>query len=243
MGTKTDLQGGVEQTASPDSTHSPEDTAVDSLLAASLLAFTGGSLDAILWLNHGHVFAGVMSGNVILGGAAVFNRSLGGAAHYAWPVLAYVCGILLITIFQRHVRSRPATSALSMVIVGLILLSLWPRSFPENPFIFLVVLIAGFMVGIARKVDSYSYNATVLTGTLRDGTTRLYEALDPSVRRANLEKSRALWLVMSSFLLGAVCGGLLGKHLGNHALWLPVLSLVLVLSTVLAEVKRASALT
>ena len=220
---------------------SPDDVAVDSLSAASLLAFTGGSLDAILWLNHGHVFAGVMSGNVVLGGAAMFNDSLGKPAHYAWPVLAYVCGILLITMFQRYTRTKPAVFSLSIAIVGLFLLSLLPRSFPEDPFVFLVVLLAGFMVGIARKVDSYSYNATVLTGTLRDGTTSLYQALNPALRHANLEKSRALWLVMSSFLVGAIGGGLLGKRLGNHALWLPTLSLIFVLTTVIAGAKQDSA--
>ena len=241
MGSISGLHRTASQTKGSGSSDADDSTVVDSLSAASLLAFTGGALDAFLWLNHGQVFAGVMSGNVVLCGAALFNHSLGGALHYAWPVLAYICGILLITIFQRHVTSKTAQSALLIAVLGFAILSLLPHDFPEDPYIFLVVLLTGFTVGIARKVDKYSYNATVLTGTLRDGTTSLYEALNPAARTASLEESKVLWLVMLSFLVGAAGGGLLGRHVGNHALWLPTFSLILVLVRVSLGVERAAA--
>ena len=44
MGTRTDVHGNATQTDEPGSQRSPDDIVVDSLLAASLLAFTGGSL-------------------------------------------------------------------------------------------------------------------------------------------------------------------------------------------------------
>ena len=39
-----------------------------------LLATTGGLLDAIVYLNHGHVFANAMTGNVIFLGIAILGR-------------------------------------------------------------------------------------------------------------------------------------------------------------------------
>jgi hypothetical protein len=51
-----------------DTVRSDEHNVVDSLSAGALFAFTGGSLDAFLYLNHGHVFAGVMTGNAVLWG-------------------------------------------------------------------------------------------------------------------------------------------------------------------------------
>jgi uncharacterized membrane protein YoaK (UPF0700 family) len=48
---------------------SPERRAADSLPSAVLLAFTGGSLDAFIYINHGHVFAAAMTGNAVLFGA------------------------------------------------------------------------------------------------------------------------------------------------------------------------------
>ena len=207
---------------------SPEYAMVDSLPCASLLAFTGASLDAFLYLNHGHVFAGVMTGNAVLCGVGVFNKSTGGALHYAWPILAYVCGIWLVAMAQKRIRPNPVRFSLSSVIAGLLVMSLVPWSFSDEAYAFIIVLLTGFLVGISQKVDSYAYNATVLTGTLRDGTMSLYNALDPTLRAGNLRKGRDLWTLMISFFLGATCGGLLGRHIGNHALWLSVAVLCLV---------------
>jgi uncharacterized membrane protein YoaK (UPF0700 family) len=54
----------------------PHDTSVqpDALPDAMLLATTGGLLDAVVYLNHGHVFANAMTGNVIFLGIAVLGR-------------------------------------------------------------------------------------------------------------------------------------------------------------------------
>ena len=107
-------------------------------------------------------------------------------------------------------------------------------------FAFLVVMLSGTMVGISQKVDSFAYNATVLTGTLRDATMSLYGALDPARRRQSLHKAMDLWTLMCSFVFGAVCGGVLGRHAGNHALWLPIAVLGIVFTLVARSGSRAA---
>jgi hypothetical protein len=47
----------------------------NSLFDASLLAATGGLLDALVYLNHGHVFATAMTGNLIFLGIAAISRN------------------------------------------------------------------------------------------------------------------------------------------------------------------------
>lgn len=209
---------------------------IDSLWSACLLAFTGGSLDAFLFLNHGRVFAGVMSGNAVLLGLAVFAYTRLGVIHYLRPLVAYVCGLFLIAMLQRRVPHHSVRLALTILIVGLLALSFVPANFPEETYIFLVVLLTGFMVGIARRVHSYAYNATVLTGTLRDATTSLYDTLNPVSRGRNLERARDLWSIVVSLIAGAAAGGLLARHIGNHTLWMPAGILVIVLVTVLRKV-------
>ena len=209
---------------------------IDSLWSACLLAFTGGSLDAFLFLNHGHVFAGVMTGNAVLLGLAVFSDARFGIIHYLRPLVAYVCGIFLIATFQRKVPHHSVRFALAIVIIGLLALSFVPPNFPDDIYIFLVVLLTGFMVGIARRVHSYSYNATVLTGTLRDATMSLRYVLEPGSRTRNLERVRDLWSVVFSLIAGAAAGGLLARHIGNHTLWMPAGILAIVLTTVLRKV-------
>jgi uncharacterized membrane protein YoaK (UPF0700 family) len=54
----------------------PQDTFVRpaALPDALLLAATGGLLDAVVYLNHGHVFANAMTGNVIFLAIATLGR-------------------------------------------------------------------------------------------------------------------------------------------------------------------------
>jgi uncharacterized membrane protein YoaK (UPF0700 family) len=208
---------------------------IDSPWSACLIAFTGGSLDAFLFLNHGHVFAGVMSGNAVLLGLALFSNAHFGAFHYLRPLVAYVFGIFLIAMLQRKLPHHSVRVALTIVILGLLALSFVTPNFPEETYIFLVVLLTGFMVGIARRVQSYSYNATVLTGTLRDATMSLDYALNPVSRSRNLERARDLWAVVFSLIVGAAVGGLVARHIGNRTLWMPAGILAIVLITVLRE--------
>ena len=59
-----------------------EKRVADSLTSGMLLAFVGGSLDAFLYLNHGHVFAGAMTGNAVLCGIALLSGNKGNAVHH-----------------------------------------------------------------------------------------------------------------------------------------------------------------
>ena len=221
---------------------SRECSAVDTLGSATLLAFSGGALNAFLYLNHGNVFAGVMSGNAVLGGIALFNHGTAGVMHYDGPIFAYLCGIWLVAVFQDRVKHHATAISLSCVIAGLLIASFLPIDFPEWPYISFVVLLTGFLVGIARKVDTYAYNATVLTGSLRDGAIALHKALNPATRAESLRMARDLWGVMASFVAGAAAGGLLGRHIGNHALWLPIFTILVVLTRVLRSGRVPSTL-
>ncbi len=225
----------TKRNETPETSKSPEYALIDSLPSACLLAFAGASLDSFLYLNHGHVFAGVMTGNAVLCGVGVFNKSSGGALHYAWPLLAYVSGIVLVAFAQQRLRHRAVRHTLSFVLFGLLVMSFLPPTFPERPYVFTVVLLTGFLVGISRKVESYGYNATVLTGTLRDATLSIYGALTSGRPGEDLTKGRALWTLMTCFFAGAICGGLLGRQYGNHALWLPATVLGIVLVFVLRK--------
>jgi len=49
-------------------------TQPDALSDAMLLAITGGLLDAVVFLLHGHVFASSMTGNLVFLGIAILSR-------------------------------------------------------------------------------------------------------------------------------------------------------------------------
>ena len=79
----------------------------DTLLSATLLATTGGLLDAVVYTLHGHVFASSMTGNVILLGIAAFSRT--GRSPYAtsFPSVPSASASLLRAISACCLSSTP----------------------------------------------------------------------------------------------------------------------------------------
>lgn len=127
----------------------------------------------------------------MLCGAGIFKKSSGGRS--IMPGRFWLCLWRLPGRHRPAARSSsPGRLALGIVILGILIMSFAPDTFSERWYVFMVVLLTGFPVGISQKVDSYAYNATVLTGTLRDGTLSLYGDLDPRLRGGDLSKARDL---------------------------------------------------
>lgn len=218
----------------PAASPSPERRAADSLPSATLLAFAGGSLDAFLYLQHGRVFAGAMTGNAVLCGIALLGHDRSEAVRHASPILAFICGVLLAEWLQDRLQHHAVTVGLGCEILGLLAASFLPRSFPDVLFVPFIALLAAYQIASFRKADQYSYNSTFITGDLRTAVVGLYRALHPESRREGLRQARELGLIVASFLAGAVAGAILAPRLNNHALWLPALVLLLVLGIALS---------
>ncbi len=206
-----------------------EQKVVDSLLSGMLLAFVGGSLDAFLYLNHGHVFAGAMTGNAVLCGIAILSRNGTNALHHALPILGFIAGVWLAEALQGTLRHHAVTLGLTIEIAGLLIASFLPGSFPDLIFVPLIALVAAYQIGSFRKLDQYSYNSTFITGDLRSAVVGLYRALKPEERSEGLRQARDIGLVILCFVAGASLGASLAPHWANHTLWLPVAILLLVL--------------
>ena len=221
------------QSDDPAGTQTPERRSADSLISALLLAFVGGVLDAFLYLNHGHVFAGAMTGNAVLCGIALLSHNGANALHHALPLLAFLCGVWLAEVLENRLHHHAVTIGLGGEACGLLVASFLPLSFPNFIFVPLISLLAAYQIASFRKLDQYSYNSTFISGDLRTTIVGLYEALNPAKRTEGLRKAKALGLVVLSFVAGAVAGALLAPHYENHTLWLPVAALLVVFGSAL----------
>jgi uncharacterized membrane protein YoaK (UPF0700 family) len=217
----------------------PHDTSVqsDALPDAMLLATTGGLIDAIVYLNHGHVFANAMTGNVIFLGIAVLGRDWADIIPHLVPLAGFFAGVLT----SKHLRTR---LGIRSVLLGLILematifvLGWLPHSFPQVAFTLIIAYVCAFQVASFRRVDRFAYNSTFITGNLRDVAEGLYDALNPSlysspeIREKGLSQARALGLICLCFLIGAVLGAWSAPRFFNYSLWLaePLLLAVVLL--------------
>jgi len=201
------------------------DTSVqlDALPDALLLAATGGLLDAIVFLNHGHVFANAMTGNVIFLGIAIVSRSWSEIVLHLVPLIGFFAGVLT----SKHLRTRLGSH---FVILGLgleiaVIFALgWLHNFPDMAFTGIIAYVAAIQVASFRRVDRFAYNSTFLTGNLRDVAEGIYDALipnaTPEIREKGAAKALDLGLICICFLAGAIVGAWAAPRFGNHSLWL-----------------------
>ena len=216
----------------------PQDSSVQpaALSDAMLLATTGGLLDAIVYLNHGHVFANSMSGNVIFLGIAVLGHDWADIVPHLVPLTGFFAGVLTSKHLRTRISIRSAFFALALEIVAIFVLGWLPASFPEMAFTGIIAYVAAFQVASFRRVDRFAYNSTFITGNLRDTAEGLYDALapdsTPEIREKGLSQALILGLVCLCFLAGAIIGAWAAPRLGNRSLWLaePLLLTVLVIS-------------
>ena len=199
-------------------------TQPDALSDAMLLAATGGLLDVIVFLNHGHVFATTMTGNVIFLGIAVLGRNWADIVPRIVPLAGFFAGVLT----SKHLRTRLGTRSillgLALEIVAIFTLGWLPGSFPHMAFTGIIAYVAAIQVASFRRVDRFAYNSTFMTGNMRDVAEGVYQALTPNstteTREKGLFQARDLGLISLCFLLGAILGAWAAPRFANHSLWL-----------------------
>jgi uncharacterized membrane protein YoaK (UPF0700 family) len=221
----------------------PTDESLRALVPALLLAATGGLLDSVVYLLHGHVFANAMTGNVVLMGITALSRQPGQALRHLVPLCAFFAGVAA----SKALRSYPARSAvqssLALEAFVVTIAGALPVAFPQMVFTAIIAFVSAFQVASFRRVQRFTYNSTFITGNLRDTAEGFYDWLaspDPDARREGLLKSRALGLICVCFFAGALTGAATAPRIGNRALWIAVPLLLAVLAHTLRRTPAAS---
>jgi uncharacterized membrane protein YoaK (UPF0700 family) len=215
-----------------------DDTSIqtDALSDAMLLATAGGLLDAIVYLNHGHVFANAMTGNVIFLGIAVLGRNWMEIIPHLVPLIGFFAGVTTSKHLRASLGIRSVMFGLGLEIAVIFILGWLPNDFPEMVFTGVIAYVAAIQVASFRRVNQFPYNSTFVTGNLRDVAEGLYDALHPAatpeIREKGRAKARALGLICLCFLAGAVLGAWAAPRFHNYSLWLaePLLIAVAIIS-------------
>jgi uncharacterized membrane protein YoaK (UPF0700 family) len=211
-------------------------TQPDTLISATLLAATGGLLDAVVYTLHGHVFANAMTGNVILLGVTAFSRDWMQALRHLAPICAFLIGVVA----SRYLRILPqfyaSLAVLSLEMLVLLTAGFLHPSFPEMAFTAIIAFVSAFQVSTFRVVGRFTYNSTFITGNLRQAAESLVnQFIDPDLDQRHREaaKSRKLFTICLCFLAGALLGAWGGPHFGDRTLWFAEPFLLLTLARVL----------
>jgi len=193
-----------------------------ALPAAMLLAATGGLLDAVVYLSHGHVFANAMTGNVIFLGISAVGGDWADVARHIAPILAFLLGVVAARLLAAAPIRHAAVLTLVVEILVLFVVGMFPASVPQLAFTASIAFVSAFQVTTYRRVGRFTYNSTFVTGNLRDvaeGLLESFTAPDPTKRKLGRAKFRKLSLICLAFLLGATLGAVAARRYPVHALW------------------------
>ena len=200
----------------------PPFTALTHLPAATFLAATGGLLDAVVYLNHGQVFANAMTGNVIFLGIAFAERNWTQALRHIAPISAFLVGVMAARRLALLDRRNVGVFVLLLEIAALFLVGFLPLGFPELLYTATVSFVSAFQVTTFRRVGRFTYNSTFVTGNLREVAEGLADSLfspDPAARHLGRRKSLKLASICLGFLVGAIVGAFAAHTFPHHALW------------------------
>lgn len=199
----------------------------DSLRVGVLLAITGGFLDAYTYIGRGKVFANAQTGNMVMLGLSLIEGKVEQIFKYIIPVVAFAIGVLLAEIIRgqltksEKIHWRQAVIAIEVIL--LIIVSFIKYDYVAN---IIISLICAMQVESFRKFHGNAYTTTMCTGNLRSGTEKLVIFIRNKDLK-HLKVSFQYYFIIFIFCLGATIGGIATLRLGNNAVLITIMPLIL----------------
>ena len=194
----------------------------NELALAICLTTIAGAVDAMGFLQLGHLFVSFMSGNstqlAVAAGRGLWQESKTAGSLVAGFILGVMIGRLL-SLKTGH-NCRPIVLAIEALLLGTV-------AFASLPFpiaIGFMTVAMGLQNTIAHRVAGTNARLTYMTGTLVSFGEKLTNALLRIDSALAFMPDLCLWL---GFIFGAATGTLVFNHLGIRALAIPCIGLAI----------------
>ena len=143
----------------------------ESVELGILIAIVGGFLDAYTFVGRGGVFANAQTGNVVLMGIEAATGEWGRAMLHAVPVLAFILGVITAEIIKkpsmRLFVQDAGKAVLILEIAVLFIIGFIPYTRPNIIVTVAISFVSAVQVSSFRKLAGYTYNSTMISGSLR----------------------------------------------------------------------------
>lgn len=201
----------------------------ETIRLGTLLALTGGFMDAYSYLVRGGVFANAETGNIVLMGINLAQGNWGRTLYYLVPVASFAFGVFAAEWIQKRVGENSRVHWKEGVLWAEILLVFAAGLIPQSGNALvnsMIAFICAMQVEAFRKVRGKAYATTMCTGNLRSGT----ELLSVGQFEHDSDKKRAglhfYWIDLV-FIAGAAAGALICGRIGEKSIWLCDVTLLL----------------
>ena len=183
----------------------------------------GGSIDADSFLLHGHVFAGLQTGNLVILGADFPNLTLAQILRYVFALAAFIIGIIGVRFCQKWGRRSRLPKVMLLTELGLlILVSSLAKILDSDVLVGLMSLAGAIQLQEFQQIHHQSFTSLMMMGHIKKTIDFTFSEQWPRVA-ANA-------LTLFGFIFGAVVTGILLSIWGDLALsFAIIILLVLVL--------------
>ncbi|MCR5415173.1 MAG: DUF1275 domain-containing protein [Pseudobutyrivibrio sp.] len=210
----------------------------ESFLLSAIISLSGGFQDAYTYNLRDNVFANAQTGNIVLMTQHLLLGDWIKSIHYLFPILAFAIGIVIAEqIGYRYKNSQRIhwrQIILIIEIIALFIVAFVPST--HNTLAnFLVSMACAMQVQSFRKVNGYAYASTMCIGNLRSGM----ESLSAYLRNRDkniLIKALHYFGIIFIFAIGAGVGGVFSLYVGNHAIL--ICSVLLVIAVIVMNEKH-----
>ena len=187
------------------------------IASAVLMTAVAGYIDAFLYLRH-QVFGFAQTGNVVFLAVGVVKGDEW--AKFAWPLLAYLAGLVVAQVLRTLAPSLPSRALGAVLVFQLlvfVVLACLPVGAPAALFVIPLSFVGGLRLELFRTAGGISFVSIATTGNLM----RFVSAVADLVRGRSSAQARAALataVVVVAFLVGALCGAAIAQSVGP-ALW------------------------
>lgn len=201
----------------------------ESVPFCMLLAIVGGFLDAYTFVGRGGVFCNAQTGNIVLLGIYLSTGKWQSALNHIPPILAFIMGVFLAEAIKRSKSPIPYLDWKRIILIFemtvLFIIGFIPSSAPNVIVTATVSLVASIQVSSFRKLVDSQFNTTMSTGNLRSASQALYLAITQKDTDAVIRSIR-YFIIIFSFLSGALTGGIVTSLFGIKAIWSTIVLLI-----------------
>lgn len=200
----------------------------EALLIASLLALTGGYLDAYTWIVH-RAFANAQTANLVFLWVYVTGREWGNALHYVPPLFAFVLGVIMASCLRKFAPHKAPEISVVTEIVFLFIIAILHNRLPGVAGTLGLSFVAAFQTASFPKVEGWSYSSVMATSNFRYTIEGLFAAFAGSPEATPFRRPYVFGAMCIAFGMGAAIGAVMTEVTRAYSLAIPVTLLVIVL--------------
>lgn len=207
-----------------------------------ILTFVGGYANAYSYFTRGGAFVSFHTGNMAKLGIAAVTGDFTMFLACIVPVCGGILGAALAQLVKIYVSRQSVLfwqkTALLTELTALFIVGILPQSIPNNAVNFSLSVVLMFQLSNFRKYEGNVHNSTIETGNLRTFGQYCGDALAKR-NLASAKKAGIYFVMVFSFPLGTLAGGLISLWAGKTAIWVCCILLAILVFGYLPKIESA----